>query len=223
MTLEEKRRFAAEVTRGTSAEPCYALAARLLREAGAGGRLLEFGAGTGHFAQRLAGLEKFSGIVCADILPRPQGFPDSVQWIEGDLNHPLPLGDGVFDSIVSVEVVEHLENPRAVFREFHRLLKPGGVLVVTTPNQESLRSYAGLFFGGHFASFLGKSYPAHITALLRMDLGRICDESGFGSPKFEFSGDGRIPKLTRWRWQNFTPFLRGRLFSDNLGLAVRRK
>jgi hypothetical protein len=45
MTLEEKRRSAAEVTGGTSAEPCYALAMGLLREACAGGRILEFGAG----------------------------------------------------------------------------------------------------------------------------------------------------------------------------------
>jgi 2-polyprenyl-3-methyl-5-hydroxy-6-metoxy-1,4-benzoquinol methylase len=222
MTLEEKRRFAAEVTKGTSAEPCYALAARLLRDAGAGGRLLEFGAGAGRFALMLASAENFPEVVCADILPKPSEFPDSIEWIEFDLNHPLPLGNGIFDTIVSVEVIEHLENPRAVFREFHRLLKPGGVLVLTTPNQESLRSYAGLVLGGHFAAFLGASYPAHITALLQKDLERICAETGFEKPRFAFSGDGRIPKLTRWRWQKFLPFLRGRLFSDNFGMVVRK-
>ena len=37
------------------------------------------------------------------------------------------------------------------------------------PNQESIRSYAGLIFAGHFTHFLGACYPAHITALLRMD------------------------------------------------------
>jgi 2-polyprenyl-3-methyl-5-hydroxy-6-metoxy-1,4-benzoquinol methylase len=220
MTLEEKRRFAAEVTKGTSAEQCYELATRLLRESGAGGRLLEFGAGAGCFALRLASGEKFSDVVCADILPRPSEFPDSIEWIEFDLNHPLPLGDGTFDTIVSVEVIEHLENPRAVFREFYRLLKPGGVLVLTTPNQESLRSFAALVLGGHFAAFLGASYPAHITALLRKDLERICAETGFGKTSFAYSGDGRIPKLTRWRWQKFLPFLRGRLFSDNFGMVV---
>ncbi len=222
MTLEEKRRFAAEVTGGTSAEPCYALAMGLLREACAGGRILEFGAGTGRFALRLAGSTHFTGVVCADILPMPPDFPDSIEWIDFDLNHPLPLGDGIFDSIVSVEVVEHLENPRAVFREFYRLLKPGGTLVLTTPNQESLRSYASLLFWGHFAAFLGSSYPAHITALLRKDLERICVETGFGTPRFAYSGEGRIPKLTMWRWQDFLPFLRGRIFSDNFGIVVRK-
>jgi 2-polyprenyl-3-methyl-5-hydroxy-6-metoxy-1,4-benzoquinol methylase len=222
MTLEEKRRLAAEVTSGISAEPCYSLASRLLLKAGACGRLLEFGAGKGHFAWRLAESQKFSGVVCADILPRPFGFPDSIEWIELDLNRPLPSEAGTFDSIISVEVIEHLENPRGVFREFHRLLKPGGVLALTTPNQESLRSYLGLVFGGHFAAFLGASYPAHITALLRKDLERICAETGFGKPRFAYSGDGRIPKLTCWRWQKFLPFLRGRLFSDNFGMVVRK-
>lgn len=222
MTLDEKRRFAAAVTKGTSSEPCYALAERLLREAGAGGRLLEFGAGAGRFALRLASDEIFQEVVCTDILPRPSAFPNSIEWIEFDLNHTLPLADGIFDTIVSVEVIEHLENPRAVFREFHRVLKSGGLLVLTTPNQESLRSYAGLVFGGHFASFLGASYPAHITALLRMDFERICSEAGFGKPRFAYSGDGRIPKLTHWCWQKFFPLLRGRLFSDNFGMSVRK-
>ena len=47
------------------------------------------------------------------------------------------------------------------------------------PNQESIRSYAGLIFAGHFTHFLGACYPAHITALLRLDLARLCAESGF--------------------------------------------
>lgn len=64
--------------------------------------------------------------------------------------------------------------------------------------------------------------PAHITALMRKDLERICAETGFGKPLFAYSGDGRIPKLTRWRWQDFLPFLRSRIFSDNFGMVVRK-
>ncbi len=57
---------------------------------------------------------------------------------------------------------------------------------------------------------------------MRKDLERICVETGFGKPLFAYSGDGRIPKLTRWRWQKFLPFLRGRIFSDNFGMVVRK-
>ena len=52
-------------------------------------------------------------------------------------------------------------------------------------------------------------------------LGRVL-EPGFGKPLFAYSGNGRIPKLTRWRWQDFLLFLRGRIFSDNFGIVVRK-
>ena len=42
--------------------------------------------------------------------------------------------------VVSIETIEHLENPRALFRELVRALRPGGLLLVTTPNQLSVLS-----------------------------------------------------------------------------------
>ena len=220
--LENYRKSVAEITKGISNDCCSSLALRLLMESGAGGCFLEFGAGIGNFAKRLLSLHTTQSIVCADILSRPTTLPKEIRWIQSDLNFNLPEPGQIFDVIVSIEVVEHLENPRAVFREFYRLLKPGGTLVLTTPNQESLRSYVSLLFGGHFAAFLGASYPAHITVLLRKDLERICAETGFGTPRFAYSGEGCIPKLTMWRWQDFLPFLNGRLFSDNFGLVVKK-
>jgi hypothetical protein len=71
-------------------------------------------------------------------------------------------------------------------------------------------------------AFFGTSYPAYIIALPRKDLKSICAETGFGKPSFAYSRVGRIPKLTRWRWQNFLPFLRGRLFSENFGMVVKK-
>jgi 2-polyprenyl-3-methyl-5-hydroxy-6-metoxy-1,4-benzoquinol methylase len=220
--LDSYRKSVAEETKGISDDCCTNLALKLVIESGAQGCFLEFGAGIGNLAKLLSNLHVTRSIVCADILPRPSTLPEKIRWIQSDLNFSLPEPENSFDVIVSVEVLEHLENPRAVFREFYRLLKPGGTLVLTTPNQESLRSYLSLLFGGHFAAFLGASYPAHITALLRKDFDRICSESGFGIPRFAYSGEGRIPKLTMWHWQNFLPFLNGRIFSDNFGLVVKK-
>jgi 2-polyprenyl-3-methyl-5-hydroxy-6-metoxy-1,4-benzoquinol methylase len=220
--LDSYRKSVAEKTKGTSDGCCTKLALKLLMESGAQGSFLEFGAGIGNLAHQLSILHTTQAIVCADILPRPPTLPEKIRWIQVDLNFCLPEPENSFDVIVSVEVLEHLENPRAVFREFYRLLKPGGTLVLTTPNQESLRSYLSFLFGGHFAAFLGASYPAHITALLRKDLARICSETGFAIPRFAYSGEGRIPKLTMCQWQNFLPFLRGRIFSDNFGLVVKK-
>ncbi len=96
-------------------------------------------------------------------------------------------------------MIEHLENPRAVFREFHRLLRPRGHLLLTTPNQENLRSLASLAFRGHFVDFLDSSYPAHITALVRRDFVRIAAETGFEPPTFSYTATGAVPGLPRSR------------------------
>jgi len=220
MNLETQRRLAAEASLGISSGPSYELARNFLGSRGTPGRILEFGAGTGNFARRLIAEDVVSEMTCADILPRPEDFPAGIEWIRADLNNPLAAPDAAFDTIVCIEVIEHLENPRAVFREFQRLLRPGGNLILTTPNQESLRALASLVFGRHFAAFLGASYPAHITALLEMDFQRICVETGFDKPRFDYTNTGRIPKLTRFRWPRV---FRGRWFSDNLGLLACKR
>jgi 2-polyprenyl-3-methyl-5-hydroxy-6-metoxy-1,4-benzoquinol methylase len=50
----------------------------------------------------------------------------------------LPFRDAAFDYISSHEVVEHVEDPAVVLRELHRVLKPGGVCAIATPNGASL-------------------------------------------------------------------------------------
>lgn len=54
--------------------------------------------------------------------------------IRGDLGR-LPFGSDHFDMVISRSVVEHLEDPPQVFREFCRVLRPGGKVVIITPNK----------------------------------------------------------------------------------------
>jgi 2-polyprenyl-3-methyl-5-hydroxy-6-metoxy-1,4-benzoquinol methylase len=48
------------------------------------------------------------------------------------------VADDYADVVASVETIEHLENPRAFMRQLARVVKPGGVVIVSTPNQLSL-------------------------------------------------------------------------------------
>jgi len=62
----------------------------------------------------------------------PRGFA-STQAI----GEHLPLADGSFDCVILSEVIEHLEAPQVSIKEAARVLRPGGRLLVTTPNYRS--------------------------------------------------------------------------------------
>ena len=221
MDLAASRRRASELSGGVSSEPIKSLMLRVLDREKPSGSLLDFGAGTGELLARLHALATFDRLAGVDLFPRPASLPPEIDWHQQDLNDAVDAA-GPFDTVVCCETIEHLENPRHVFRSLRRLLHPGGLLVLTMPNQESIRSYAGLILAGHFTHFLGACYPAHITALLRLDLTRLCAESGFTPPAFQFTNDGAIPKLPRVHWQQVSfGLLRGRLFSDNVCMVTR--
>jgi hypothetical protein len=73
-----------------------------------------------------------------------------------------------------------------------------------------------LLLRDQFQQFQDSCYPAHITALLPIDLRRIIMEAGLIFGGVRYTNDGRIPG-TRKRWQIF-PFLIGKWFSDNLAI-----
>lgn len=193
----------------------------LLDEQRATGRMVDVGAGRGELLALLSARPGVSALAGIDIMPRPEDLPPSIAWTTADLNDELaPRHD--FDVVICSENIEHLENPRRSFRNLRGLLAPGGLLVLTMPNQESLRSYVSLVAHGHFTAFRGSDYPAHITALLRLDLLRMASESGFAEPHIGYVGQGAIPGLPRLSWQQISfGLLRGRLFSDNLTFTAR--
>jgi SAM-dependent methyltransferase len=70
-----------------------------------------------------------------------------------DLNQSLPYIVGTFDVVLSIEGIEHLEQPAVCVQEFARVLKPGGVLVLSTPNVNNVQSRLHFFLSGHFSGF----------------------------------------------------------------------
>ena len=66
-----------------------------------------------------------------------------------DLRERLPYDDASFDVVLLVEVVEHLSDHQAALGELARILKPGGALILTTPNVMRLNSRVHFMLSGY--------------------------------------------------------------------------
>lgn len=198
----------------------YAMVARVLRQRVVAGRVLvDVGCGHGHLRDYVSDL--FDRYVGADVV-RYDEFPSAGEFHRIDLDTGrLPTPDGFADVSVAVETIEHLENPRALMRELVRLTRPGGWVVVTTPNQRSFLSLATLVAKGQFSSFQDNSYPAHISALLDVDLVRMARECGLEDISIEYSESGRMIG-TPLHYPTALSRLLPRLLSDNLLVVGRR-
>ncbi len=123
----------------------------LVRWAGEGGRVLDVGCGDGRVLYNLGdrfgelhGTE-LSGQRLAQARRTLAGFAHDLR--AEDIESGLRYEDGYFDSVVSADVIEHLLDVRAALREMVRVLRPGGRLVLATPNVASLKRRASLLLG----------------------------------------------------------------------------
>ncbi len=205
----------ARLSVGASSAAIYEMVARAVAQRHAGGGVLvDVGCGKGNLWPFVR--ERFDRYIGVDAV-RYDGLPVEAEFIRHDLDAGIvPWPDGVADVVCSVETIEHLENPRAFMRELVRLAKPGGWAIVTTPNQLSLLSKMTLVLKNQFNAFQEAAglYPAHITALLEIDLIRIATECGLSEVKIDYSNQGRMP-FASWHWPKSLGF-RGRAFSDNV-------
>lgn len=79
----------------------------------------------------------------------PQNF-ENIKEIHQDLNKRVELDDNQFDIVICREVIEHVESVPHVLREFNRILKPGGKLILTFPNRLQIRSRFMHLFSGFY-------------------------------------------------------------------------
>ncbi len=209
----------ARLSRGTSGAAILRAVTDALAGRPRGGVLVDVGCGAGDlWAVVAAQFDRYVGVDAAHYV----GFPAGAEFVRHDLDAGrVPLPNALGDVVAAVETVEHLENPRAFVRELVRLTKPGGWVVVTTPNQLSLLNLLTLVAFGEFNAFRAGSYPAHRTALLATDLRRIAAECGLTDIRVAYSGSGRVPGTAR-KYPAALSRRLPRLLSDNALLVARK-
>jgi SAM-dependent methyltransferase len=113
-----------------------------------------------------------------------------VNYYESDLGRePLPFADNSFDFATYTDVIEHHEfSPKRVLAEIHRVLVPGGRLILATPNHASLYNRIKLCFGGsvndEFDYFFNttaeaKTYPGHHREFTRAEIRSALEQTDF--------------------------------------------
>lgn len=149
-------------------------AARYLRAATrvpAGSAVLDVGSGTGYGAAILAasgnamtGVDRSEEAVRAAAAAYPH-----VRFVVADAL-ALPFQDGSFDAALCFEVIEHVEDPAVLAHELARVLRPGGLLFLSTPNARMEELHARSEGFGH--------NPFHVSPLQPRDLRKLMRSSG---------------------------------------------
>ncbi|HHB77704.1 MAG TPA: class I SAM-dependent methyltransferase [Saprospiraceae bacterium] len=157
------------------------------------GNVLEIGTGSGYGvevlapkANHLTTIDKFSNSIDFSVY-------DNVTFRQMNVPPFQGIDDNQFDFVVSFQVIEHIEDDHAFVSEIHRVLKPGGKFIVTTPNiKMSLTRNPW-----HVREYT----IGELDALLREKFGSVEKLGVFGNEKImEYYENNRksVAKITRW-------------------------
>jgi len=135
-----------------------AVAAAWAGEGSFGKRALDLSCGGGATSRMLAA-HGYRVVATDYVLPPSLDGP--IFRVGGvDLNEHLPFRSDTFDGVNLTEVIEHIEHQAQLIREIARLLREGGVVVISTPNVLNILSRLRFLFTGFLR---GRVRPAHYT------------------------------------------------------------
>jgi 2-polyprenyl-3-methyl-5-hydroxy-6-metoxy-1,4-benzoquinol methylase len=189
-------------------------------------RVVDLGAGSGAWAARL--VSQGYTLTAVERDATSYRFPGA-PLIVADLNEPFGASlQGPFDGLTAIEVIEHLENPRAFLRECHKLLVPQGVMVLTTPNIENVPARLQFLATGSLRMF-GRdprfNDPTHITPIHTFMLERMLRDTGFQLVEHTFNQTRPTVTrpLNRFITRLLAPLLRGLKGGDCHIFVLRRQ
>jgi 2-polyprenyl-3-methyl-5-hydroxy-6-metoxy-1,4-benzoquinol methylase len=160
-------------------------------------RILDLGCGNGLATHVLA----THGYRIIGIDPSEEGinwarahYPD-IEVHQGSANDDLRARFGTFPVVMSLEVVEHIYDPRTYARTLFNLVELGGLAIVSTPYNGYLKNLAVALFNKFDAHHNPLWDHGHIKFWSVATLTRLLEEAGFGA--IEFRRVGRIPPLAK--------------------------
>jgi ubiquinone/menaquinone biosynthesis C-methylase UbiE len=137
-----------------------------------GAHVVDVGAGEGFFSKMMGDYVQTRGATPADVLAACDLFPSLFRY-RGIACDPigaegrLPYDDASFDVVCSLEVIEHIEDQFHFVRELYRVLKPGGVAIISTPNVLNINSRLRFLHSGFGVLFdpllLSSNDPVHTS------------------------------------------------------------
>lgn len=122
---------------------------RLVDKEAPGAILLDVGCGKGDLTLSIAQAVKAQEVFGIDIVEQcvEEAKQKGIKAVHGDLVQPFPFEDESIDMICAARVIEHLSDTDMFVRECYRVLKPGGALILNTPNLASLYVILCLLLG----------------------------------------------------------------------------
>jgi SAM-dependent methyltransferase len=131
---------------------------------------------------------------------------DAIEWLDEDLRGDVEMivapaeqvGLEPADRVLMVETIEHLEAPWSVLRAAAGAVRPGGLIVVTTPSVTSLRHRAELLLRGRLTSFRPDNLP-HLGPALPHVTARVMSEAGL-TTSVSWCCRDVVPKSGGRRW-----------------------
>jgi 2-polyprenyl-6-hydroxyphenyl methylase/3-demethylubiquinone-9 3-methyltransferase len=180
----------------TTEERWSLLSATLARHAAAGARVLDLGCGEGPFVRMLSGAG-YRAAGC-DIAQGALTRAGKGAYARIGDTLALPFRDSAFDAVWCTEVIEHVMEPLRLLSEASRVVKPGGVVVTTTPYHGLLKNIAIalLAFDGHY-----DPEGPHIRFFTPRSLEALAARAGL--EVVERARIGRIPPLAKSMYHAF--------------------
>jgi 2-polyprenyl-3-methyl-5-hydroxy-6-metoxy-1,4-benzoquinol methylase len=166
----------------------YRAHAKLLAAVGTGKRVLDVGCSTGYLARPLS--ERGNTIVGIELDPvaarAAEQFCERV--LVGDVEKmELPLEPSSFDVVLCGDVVEHLRDPVASLARLRRFLKPGGRIVLSTPNVANWAIRLSLLGGRWRYTERGILDRTHTHLFTRATLAEALRQAGYEQVRIDFS------------------------------------